>query len=661
VTALETVRRTQRIVGATAVIRALALGVTASLVILAVGSFASLAFPSLSNQPETSLLVAVVAGLFVAGALLWRARHFVSRSRVALWLEERVPALQYSLVTSLEHVSSPFASSMEASVAREKVGYATMAAVRRPLAAVLAAVIAALLLLYISPSGVFGRTATFSSFGRFNRASSGAPGSRLDDIEARITPPSYTGEAATTVRDPSSITALTGSTISVRGKGQVTDISASLDRSLRIVAADGGWTVALQMPAKPAALRLNDRGHERIIVLAPRADNSPAIVLTSPAHDTALRTPRLVVRLSATATDDIGLGEGHFEYLITTGSGEIFKARTINTPPVHFNGSRRAALNATLDLASLGLGEGDVVSMRAIAIDGNTLSGPGVATSDTRTIRIVRASEYDSLAVEAAAPPPLDSSATSQRMLVAMAEQLVREQPRLARPELVKRSTDIGELEDRIRRRVREILTDGEETPVQEKPDSLGATVEEMESPDEISGTQNPDLKSAYNALWEAVRSLRIAEPSAALPPMRAALNALDRARLANRLYLRGTPPKIIVDLNRVRLTGTEKGSSSTRSPRSFADSVRARLGTRFEALLQLIDKDPARANSEIALLRVEALTTVPDFAAALGDASDAIRNRRDATMPLLRARRALEGAPVVTPALTAWAGGGDE
>lgn len=659
-TALETVRRSQRIVGATAIARALALGVTASIVVLTLGSFASLAVPALSTRSAAGVAVAVIAGFIVTATLLWRARHFLSQSRVALWLEERVPALQYSLVTSLEHGSSPFSSAMEASVARENVGRATMSAVRRPILTVFSAVLAALALLYISPSGVFGRSATFSSFGRLGPGSAGAAGSRLDDIEARIIPPAYTGQAATTVRDPSSITALAGSAISVRGKGPIADLEASLDRSLRIVEADGGWTVAMQMPAKPAALKLSDRGYERIIVLAPRADNPPAILLASPPHDTALRTPRLLVQLAATATDDIGLSEGHFEYLITTGSGEIFKARTINTPTVRFNGSRRAALTATLDLASLNLGEGDIVSMRAEANDGNTLSGPGVATSDTRTIRIVRASEYDSLAIEAAAPPPLDSSATSQRMLVAMAEQLVREQPKLARPDLVKRSTNIGELEDRIRRRVREILTDGEESPIQEQPDSLGATVEEMESPDQISGTQNPDLKSAYNSLWEAVRSLRIAEPSAALAPMRAALKALDRARLANRLYLRGTPPRIIVDLNRVRLTGTEKGSSNPRLPRSFADSLRARLSERFEAALQTIDKDPARAISELALLRVEALATLPDLATALGEASDAIRSRRDATVPLLRARRVLEGPPDVTPALTPWAGGGE-
>ena len=139
---------------------------------------------------------------------------------------------------------------------------------------------------------------------------------------------------------------------------------------------------------------------------------------------------------------------------------------------------------------------------------------------------------------------------------------------------------------------------------------------------------------------------------------MRVALKALDRARLANRLYLRGTPPKIIVNLQRVRLTGEEKGSSNTRTPRSFADSARVRLSARFNAVLDLMEKEPARAMSEMALIRVEALSSLPAFAAALGEATDAIRAGRDATMPLLRARRALNGPPRSTPGLSPWTGG---
>jgi hypothetical protein len=238
----------------------------------------------------------------------------------------------------------------------------------------------------------------------------------------------------------------------------------------------------------------------------------------------------------------------------------------------------------------------------------------------------------------------------SQRMLILMTEALVKKEKTLSRAEWVKQATDIGMMEDRIRKRVYDILY---QTESQE-----GASDTE-EADTETQAIQNKDLKEAYDALWTAVRSLQIAEPKPALPPMRVALAALDRARLAQRLYLRGMPPKIVVDLQRVRLTGKEKGSANVRTPRPFADSVRVRLSERFNAVLELMEKQPARAVTELALMRVDALTSAPDFAAALAQASDAIRSGRDATLPLIRARRALDGAPEATPGLPLWSGGG--
>lgn len=656
-TAIERVKRTQRILGASAVIQALAWGLAVTLTAAATVAFVSTAIPPLRDHSALLARIALILGEAVAAIVLWRSRHFASESRVALWIEERIPELHYSLVTALEHKESPFAEGMERAVARQDVGRVTLGALRRGWIAAAAAVVAAVLLLYVSRSATFGRAGGFSPLSHFGNASSAPTGGRLDGIRAVITPPAYTGTRAVTLDDPSSVTALTGSSIAIRGKGSASGLTASASGPVRISEVDGGWAASLVMPAKPAALVLKDRSYERIIVLDPRPDAPPKIVLSSPLRDTTLRAPRLVVQLNASVSDDIGLDAGHFEYLITTGSGEIFKARTITTPVVRFGGSRNGALTATLDLASLKLGEGDVLSMRAIAQDGNTLSGPGVATSDTRTIRIARAGEYDSLAIEAAAPEPIDSSATSQRMLILMTEQLVREQPKLSRDSLVKRSTRIGDLEEGIRRRVHEILTENPEEIVTEKPGDSAATVQEMEAPEEITGTKNPDLVTAYNALWQAVRSLQIAEPSPALPPMRVALAALDRARVANRLYLRGAPPRIIVNLDRVRLTGKEKGSHNTRSPRPFTDSTRIRLSARFNAMLDLIEKQPARALTEMALMRVDALTTFPAFASALGEASDAMRAGKDATLPLLRARRTLEGPPSVTPGLPAWTG----
>jgi len=657
-TVFDKVRRTQRLLGAAAFTQAFAWGLAATLAIVAAISFVSLAIPRLRGDSMEYETVAVIVGGAVAAAILWRSRHFVSTKRVALWIEERIPELHYSLVTALEDSESPFAEVMERAVAQQNVGGATLTALRRGWFGALAALVAALLLLYVSPSTAFGRGEASSVFGRFGGTSSVPAGSRLDDIRVLVTAPSYAGGRTVTLDDPSSIAALTGSGIAIHGKGSAAGLSASSTTVTSISGTREGWVALVMMPAKPAALTLKDRNFERTIVLDPRPDAPPRIALTSPLRDTTLRTPRLVVNLNASVSDDIGLEVGHFEYLIITGSGEIFKARTITTPVVRFNGSRSATISATLDLASLQLGGGDIVSMRAIAQDGNTFTGPGTATSDTRTIRIARAGEYDSLAIDAAAPQPIDSSATSQRMLIIMTEQLVREQAKLTRQDIVKRSTEIGDLEERIRRRVHEILTDNPEEIVAEKPGDSAATIEAMEAPEQITGAKNPDLVTAYNALWRAVRSLQIAEPAPALPPMRVALKALDRARVANRLYLRGVPPKIIVNLDRVRLTGKEKGSPSTRSPRSFADSVRVLLSARFNATLDLIEKQPARATTELALMRVDALTALPDFAAALGEATDAIRAGKDATLPLLRARRAVDGPPATTPGLPAWTGG---
>lgn len=657
-TALERVRSTQRILGVAGVAQALVWGLTAALGIVAINAFGSLAIPALRDDSAVRGFAPLIEGLTVTALMLWRRRRFVSVDRVALWIEERIPELRYSLVTAMEQCGSPFAEEMERVVARHDIRGATLVALRRRTLIAVAALILTALILYVSPSGGFGPGGMRSPFGRLGASTAIPVASRLEDIQARITPPAYAGGRATTLDNPSSIAALTGSMIAIRGKGSATGVSASVSDPVRVVGADGGWSVSLLMPAKPAALKLGDRSYERIIVLDPRADAPPKIVLSSPLRDTTLRTARPVVQLNATATDDIGLNAGHFEYLITTGSGEVFSARTITTPVIQFGGSRNGSLSVSVDLASLKLGEGDVVSMRAIAQDGNTLSGPGVATSDTRTIRIARAGEYDSLSIEAAAPQPIDSSAMSQRMLILMTEKLVREQPKLTRQELVKRSTDIGDLEERIRKRVHEILSQSEEESAGEAPGQPPPTVAEMEAPEEITGTKNPDLVTAYNALWQAVRSLQIAEPAPALPPMRVALTALDHARLANRLYLRGAPPKIVVNLERIRLTGKEKGSSNVRTPRSFADSARVRLSARFASVIEMIAKQPARAVTELALMRVEALPTLPAFAAALGEATDAIHAGRDATMALRRARRALDGPPQATPGLPLWSGG---
>lgn len=167
----------------------------------------------------------------------------------------------------------------------------------------------------------------------------------------------------------------------------------------------------------------------------------------------------------------------------------------------------------------------------------------------------------------------------------------------------------------------------------------------------------NKPLLEAYNAMWEAGSALEIGEPDVALPHMRRALAAIERARQAERVYLHGRAPQIVVDVARARLQGKDKGASSIRRPVTAADSAAVLREDRFARAVALLDRSPAAAVDSLLLLRIDALSASPTFAAALGDAADALRRGKSdvAAAALARARRALAGAAVVRDSLSRW------
>ena len=103
----------------------------------------------------------------------------------------------------------------------------------------------------------------------------------------------------------------------------------------------------------------------------------------TPARDSVLRTPAGRIPLAAEVNDDFGIASAAFEYIVSSGEGETFKFRSGTLGAVR-PGQRRASIAASLSLESLGLKPGDVVHIRAVARDGNTVTGPGIGTSDTR-------------------------------------------------------------------------------------------------------------------------------------------------------------------------------------------------------------------------------------------------------------------------------------
>jgi hypothetical protein len=140
---------------------------------------------------------------------------------------------------------------------------------------------------------------------------------------------------------------------------------------------------------------------------------------------------------------------------------------------------------------------------------------------------------------------------------------------------------------------------------------------------------------------------------------MRRALAAIERARQAERIYLRGRPSAVVVDVARARLAGKDKGSATVREPRLAIEPVTLRRGATFARATMLLSRDPSAAADSLLVLRVGALGDAPALAAALDDAARQARrgNAGDIGLAWARVRRALGGAPIRRDSLPAWSG----
>jgi len=713
---LDRVNRTRRALAVTIATRA-ALGAAATTLVTAALLTAAIRRGGVAT-PATTWLVAGLAGA-LALAVFMRPWSRLTVPRVALWIEERVPALQYALVTAVDSAGvGPGATFLEREVERvswdREARRAMVRGLRWPALAAAAGLGALLLALRIDVSAAIEHGRATPSVMSSGARDVPAPFARLT---ATVRAPAYAGGRAVRVESPVSIGALVGSAIILEAPGNGQGVVAqAAEQSIPVEQLGSAWRTTVTMGSRPALIRLRRGSAERIVALEPRPDSIPVVRLTFPARDTVVRAARGQLRLSAEAHDDLGLATAAFEYIVSSGEGETFTFKAGTLGARRIDSGTEAALGATLGLDGLGLKPGDMVHLRAVARDGNTISGPGVGASETRVLRVARAGEYDSIAVEGAPPPEADKSLISQRMLIMLTEALEKRRPALARETLLSESRNIARDQTRLRKRVGDIIFQrlgdnptGEEgrdpneaaasdstAPVFDsavRDSSRRAAARAGRSPREIAAADSADsaraallraasaatgrgdeildfegdetpvvainrpLLEAYNAMWEASRELDQGETGPALPPMRRALAAIQRARQAERIYLRGKAPAVVLDVARVRLTGKENGSASGREPRAPTDAAAARRAARLATAIELAAQSPAAAIDSLVILRVESLDAAPALAAALADALDAMRNGRDATTLLARARRIGDGTVRGSGRLGAWSG----
>jgi hypothetical protein len=334
-----------------------------------------------------------------------------------------------------------------------------------------------------------------------------------------------------------------------------------------------------------------------------------------------------------------------------------------------------------VSLDSLKLEPGDILQLRAVARDANNVSGPGIGSSETRSIRVARADEYDSVAVDAAPPPEAEGQVLSQRMLLDLTLALVKRQSSLTRPVLVGEAQRIADDQRKLRKRVGDVVfqrmggeplaEEGSDAPepgkltpeeVLKRADAATSTagnVMDVEGDETPILAINKPLLEAFNAMWDAGRALEVGEPAKAVAPMRIALAAIQRARTAERIYLRGRPSTVVVDVAKARLAGKDKGVSSVSAPRVPLNPVVRRRSATFERVSALMARDPDAAADSLLIMRVGALGDAPQLAAALDDAARALRKRDKAAIPLawMRVRRSLGGAPEQRSGITPWLG----
>jgi hypothetical protein len=610
--------------------------------------------------------------------------------RLALLVEERHPQLESALSTLFDAagdgpVARAFRARAEALLGGVDGAGVAPLRLRRPASALALATAVLPLLLALAPGGPAGawqrwallletgaagaagaRTAAATPAG----AAGATPAGGLAAARLTVEPPAYSGLPAREWEGEGLLAALPGSRIRARGVAAGgAEVRARVigGAELAVRSADG-WSVEWTLGAAERGLELEAVGGgevvgRRIVPLLALADHPPTLELTEPAEDLVVAAPRGTIVVRASATDDHGVAGFHLGWIRSRGSGESFSFEEGRWAWDALERAGRTVRGAhRLDLGALGLRPGDVLHLRAVARDGNTVTGPGEGVSRTRMIRIAREDEMAEVTtltgfpIEAEREPVL-----SQRMIILLTERLLARAPGLERDALFREAAGVADEQARLREQVGDQAlaptTGAEEAHDHEAHDH---------DADPILGVNRP-LLEAYNLMWSAEGSLRIAELRESLPFQYEALRILQEMRQAERVFLRGRQPVAPIDVAAARGTGKMEGVEPVgRTAGSPAPSARGRLAE-LEALLpRLRALEPQAASVELGGLAARLLA---DPAVDAGSAALVVRAAEaarlgqpgEAARLLVRARALLApGGAVEGATLAPAAPGGD-
>ncbi len=501
------------------------------------------------------------------------------------------------------------------------------------------------------PVTLTGRDATVDSPGREGASSPLT-------VVATITSPAYVGAPPRTIEQPERLEALEGSRLKIetRGSGDAiirfgADPLPVVDGATEITLSSSGY-LAIE-PGGPEASQAR-----RLIPVTVTPDQAPAIRVEAPAKDLLLPNATSTVPVSAVATDDFGLRSLELVYTKVSGSGEQFEFEE-GSIPLAINNSDALAWSArgALALATLALAPGDSLIYRFVGRDRRP-GDAGLAASDTFFVEIAGPGQVALEGFEM--PPDRERYALSQQMVLLKLTRLRARERTLDRSTLESEVATIA-AEQRAVRANFIFLTGG---TVEDEAEEAEHSHEIQEG--RLENTARQEISRAIQHMGRVEQALAAISIGDALPPAKAAVEALQRAFGRNRYFLRTLPVRSRIDPAR-RLSG-ELSSAADWRRELFPSELDGSKVTARDLLARAVELAPAiRART----LPANVLTALAESALTIGPASaewqaissallrlrddqnpdEVARNDRLNTMVASIAAEVRKHAPVAAPA----------
>jgi hypothetical protein len=603
-------------------------GIAASLVVVAVLIAGDLVAP-LSAQTRLYLrwIPPLVMAALLAAGLRWLFTPLDSR-RVALLAQEHSPALENRLATAVDLrepgglIGRAFVEETERALAGAVPAESLRPRARAPLATSAGVLILWTCFALIAPglaAEAIGRWMeprdAYPQAWREQRAravgrASELPPPPFGELRWTLTPPAYTGLPLSRGRGDDPVIAIPGSRLELRSHFSS---RWSAVRATRIGAGSASlqrlgeeWSVSIGIGVAERGLAVEAIAADSVVsrALLPitvRPDAPPEVELTAPAQDLVLASPAGRVTLIASASDDFQVAGMELAWSRTRGSGETFEYVDGTWPLSGVRPGKRVSGQRTLELAGLGLQAGDVLHVRAVARDRNTVTGPGESVSGTRTIRIARPDELEQVNTDIGFPMELpENPLLSQRMIMIRTERLRERAATLGAAEVRRQAAELAHEQARLRERVGEQVFTRATEAMQDPFADLSFTetggaahahageeqAQPARTPEEVAeaaseatgrGTMdevahrhdespildvNRTLQRIYDLMWGSERELNQASPAAALPHQYEALRLIQEMRRSERRFPRGAIQVDAVDVAAARGTGELKDAA---------------------------------------------------------------------------------------------------